>query len=273
MVNKRIMFFLIITIIVIGLLGAGYVFREKIKKRYTLLFFEPKIYSNSQYSRELNYRLFTPKTNESVKYPLIVYLHSFGYNGSDNRLQVNSFASIWAQRNVQSKHPSFVIVPQCPIGKLWAYKDPMGIPFKHYIQDNNEETEEMKMIVEVIKESIDNYPIDDKRVYMVGFSMGATGCWDILTRHPQLFAASVVASGNSDPTKANTIIDIPIWAFSGENDSIAPAQLNKNMVEAINQHGGNAKINILKEEGHDIAHIAFKYPEVLDWLFNQKKRR
>ena len=247
-------------------------FRTGIKHLYYLTYFRSERYSGKNFNRSLNYRLFEPKVPKDKKYPLLIYLHPSGQEGSDNKKQISSLVFEWAKNESQSGFPCYIIAPQCPAGLEWVDKGPMKPPFKHYIQDDHPEGEEMKMIVEVIKNLIHIYPIDSDRIYAIGFSMGATGCWDILSRHPDLFAASIISSGVSDTMTAYKLINIPIWAFSGENDNVAPAILNKTMVESVNRHGGNAKLTLLKSKGHDIGYISFTYPGVKEWLFSQKKK-
>ncbi|MGQ1787251.1 prolyl oligopeptidase family serine peptidase [Saccharicrinis sp. GN24d3] len=233
--------------------------------------FKAYSYNRPNKIRPLNYRLFVPETDEGDLYPLILILHQYGNNGSDNKKQVDGLVYEWASSQNQKNFPCYILAPQCPIGLEWADKGPMSMPYRHYTQDKQEETEEMKMIVEVILNAIHTYNIDKNKIYVVGFSMGATGCWDILTRHPDLFAASVIASGVSDLTKADQLKEIPIWVFSGEHDNIAPAKLNINMVANINKNGGKAKLTLLKGEGHNIGAIAYQYPDVKEWLFMQSK--
>jgi predicted peptidase len=250
----------------------SYQYRNIILNLYYLTYFKPETYSGENFSRNLNYRFFKPETVPDKKYPLLLYLHPSGQNGSDNKKQISNLVFDWARNDSQSRFPCYIIAPQCPEGREWVDKGPMKAPFRHYNQDNYPETDEMKMIIEVINQLLSTCPIDSGRIYAVGFSMGATGCWDILTRYPELFTASIILSGVSDTSKAYKLLNTPIWAFSGENDSLAPANLNKTMVESIILNGGNAKFTLLKGEGHDIGYIPFTYPGVKEWLFSQSKR-
>ena len=268
MLNNRLVYFSLSILFIVFL---SYQFRNRILNLYHLTYFKSETYSSGNFSRSLNYRLYKPKTVSDKLYPLLLNLHPGGQNGDDNKIQISSLVFEWAKNESQSRFPCYIIAPQCPIGREWVDKGQMNAPFKHYNQDDYQETDEMKMIVEVINQLINTYPIDSGKIYAVGFSMGATGCWDILSRYPDLFAASIISSGVSDTSKAYKLANIPIWVFSGENDIVAPAQLNKTMVESINSRGGRAKFTIFKDEGHDIGYISFTYPGVKDWLFDQMK--
>jgi predicted esterase len=53
-------------------------------------------------------------------------------------------------------------------------------------------------VLAVVKEVCDLYSVDRDRVYIVGHSMGATGCWNLAARNPHLFTGIVPISGNAD---------------------------------------------------------------------------
>lgn len=262
---------ILILILFIGCLTLGYWQRESIKNAFYRLRFEPHTYSSESYNLSLNYRLFTPRIEANEKLPIIVSLHPWGQNGSDNKGQVSGLAACWTRAKLQSEYPCYVIVPQCPAGMEWAEKGEMSMPFTHYQQDKWEEVQELILTMEVVDELIDSGLVDASRIYSVGYSMGGTGAWDLITRHPERFAAAVIASGVSDTSKAKNLVDVPVWAFGGENDNVAPVSLNKTMVEKINMHGGDSKITIFKGEGHGIGYKSFVYPGVVEWLFKQKK--
>ena len=222
---------------------------------------------------KLHYRLFIPENYPEITKPLIIYLHGAGERGSDNEKQLGSIFSELIAKRFQKNNASLVVAPQCPLEFEWVDRPASVIPYDHYNQDEVPESEIMKSIVGLITEMIKNYPIDSNRIYIVGFSMGATGVWDITTRYPDLFAAGVPLSGVSDTAKAYLLKNTPIWAFSGELDNIAPARLNQEMVDAVNRHGGKARITIIENGGHGSEGVAFSNHEFSNWLFDQRKSR
>jgi predicted esterase len=63
----------------------------------------------------LPYRLFVPKDYDAKQaYPLVLALHGAGERGVDNMRQGGNGLLVWAQPQVQEKHPCFVLLPQCP---------------------------------------------------------------------------------------------------------------------------------------------------------------
>ena len=124
----------------------------------------------------------------------------------------------------------------------------------------------MQMIAKMQKE----LPIDPKRLYVMGLSMGGYGTWDALQRYPEKFAAAVPICGGGDETAADRI-KAPVWAFHGDADGAVPVQRSRNMIEAIRKAGGKPKYTEYPGVGHNSWSAAFKDPELLKWLFSHHK--
>lgn len=248
-----------------------YMYRYKFIHYFLVQRTKNLVYRSKVFNASLNYRFYEPGKNKNGKLPLILILHGAGARGNDNKAQLGTFCFRFMNRKVQKSNPSYVVVPQCPNGREWVNRSNTGIPYTHYSQDKTDESEEVKLIIELLVELKTRYPIDTNRIYITGFSMGATGTWDITTRYPDMFAGAAIFSGVSDTTKAHLITHLPIWVFSGRNDKIAPAQLNENMCEAINKHDGKCKFTTLEQVGHDCTKEAFKNKELIPWLFSNYK--
>lgn len=87
----------------------------------------------------------------------------------------------------------------------------------------NSTATEAVALVEKLKEK---YPIDEKRVYASGFSMGGIKTWDLLQEHPQSFAALAPMSATVDvghnvyfhasPVEPNRSVPVPVFYAGGE---------------------------------------------------------
>jgi predicted peptidase len=232
--------------------------------------FITKSFEYKRATDSLLYRLYVPKENLiKDKIPLVLVLHSLGECGSDNRKQLNWLSNEFLSGTTQKKYPSIVFMPQCPIGVQWVNTNFTKTPFGHYVQSNIPESIQIKMIMAVISELKQKYPIDSRRIYVVGSSMGASGTWDILTRYPDVFSAAIIISGVSDTTVASKIVHIPIRVYHGRHDNVAPVQLNINMTNAVNSAGGRCNLKIYENAGHNIGEMVIKEPQLLDWLFSQ----
>jgi predicted peptidase len=93
-----------------------------------------------------------------------------------------------------------------------------------------------------------------------------------ITTRPQAFAAAVPVCGVGDPALAAEIVDVPVWAFHGRNDRNVPVRGSSVMIAAIRKAGGDPRYTEYPNEGHAIAHLAYKDSTLLDWMFGQQRK-
>ena len=129
----------------------------------------------------------------------------------------------------------------------------------------------MRMVIEILDKVRENYPVDSRRVYVMGMSLGGYGTWDIITRRPTTFAAAVPICGGGDASKASLIAKTPIWAFHGDEDEMVNVSESRRMIEAIKKAGGQPKYTEYKGVGHNSWVLAFKEPDFLSWIFAQTR--
>ena len=235
--------------------------------------FKSSIYRNDMYGVSIPYRIFKPDGyDKTKKYPLVLYLHGGAALGDDNIKQLEAGPTWWSSKKMQSRYPCFILAPQCPKGHKWTNKPGFAAPFKNYDQDKYPESDIMKSLVDLVEDTCKKYKIDKNRVYATGYSMGATGVWEMITRHPTYFAAAVVVSGENDPSKSTSIRNMPIWVFHGARDDVAPVENSQEMVRAIRNEGGK-KIKFTEYffYGHTIAGTVYRNENIASWLFKQKK--
>ena len=106
----------------------------------------------------------------------------------------------------------------------------------------------------------------------MGYSMGGYGTWNLLMNHPELFAAGVPMCGAGDPSKANVLKDIPVWAVHGALDPTVPVAGSRDMAAAIETAGAkDFHYTELPDAVHDVWNYTYGNAEIFTWLFNQKK--
>ncbi len=204
-------------------------------------------------SKTLPYRLLKPEYIKSGrKYPLVIFLHGAGERGTDNQIQLQSLPTLLAQPAYRKKHPCFLVVPQCPTQQSWQQQFPA--------------------LLEIIDKVMQENPIDKRRIYLTGYSMGAYGTWSLAALRPDLFAAAVPVAGGGDVQTAHQLIDLPIWAIHGNADKAVPVSQSREMIKAIRQAGGSPNYTELKGIGHNCWQQAYTNPNgILPWMFKQKK--
>ena len=228
--------------------------------------FEARVFDDRGFS--LPYRLLRPKdAHGDRKYPLVVFLHGAGERGNDNTKQLVHGMNDFASDEIMAKYPAFVIAPQCPDGRRWVEVD-----WTLEAHTLPEEPSVSLVATLQLNESLQKeFPIDDRRIYLTGVSMGGFGVWDLLARRPELFAAAVPICSGCDPAHADTMKAVPIWAFHGEQDPAVKPKRSREMIEAIKAAGGDPKYTEYPGVGHDSWTRTYAEPAMYAWLFNQQK--
>jgi predicted peptidase len=114
-------------------------------------------------------------------------------------------------------------------------------------------------------------PVDANRLLVTGLSMGGYGVFDILLRHPGMFAGALALCGGGDPSQAAAIRDLPLWLFHGDSDPAVPVRGSRQMVRALRSAGGSPRYTEIEGGGHNMWNIAYQNVEVLHWLLAQSK--
>lgn len=198
-----------------------------------------------------------PYAPEARRYPLVVSLHGSGERGTDNRAQLRNGLSRFEER----RHECIVVAPQLSAGETWGGSWYGG------------ETAGQRALVGLVRALRDRSSVDGARVYGVGFSMGAIGLWDVLARHPDLFAAAVLVAGDLDLAHAAPLVSFPLWSIVGGRDTLVPPDNTRAFAKLVEERRGCAKVTAVASAGHDVWRNAFAHEPVWDWLFAQASDR
>jgi len=228
-----------------------------------LKIFEARVYREGP-AKSLPYRLFKPEKYEAArKYPLVLFLHGAVGAGNDNRLQFNGGNDVPAKALTapenQAKYPCFVVAPQCPVHDRW------GSPYQA------QPTETLRMTLGTLTQLQKEFSIDPDRLYVIGLSAGGHGVWDLISRQPRMFAAAVPICAAGNPDKASLLVHLPIWCFHGDADPLVDVKYARQMIAALKKAGGTPKYTEYPGVGHNSYVSAFKEPDLLPWLFEQKR--
>lgn len=212
----------------------------------------------------------------ALQYPLIVFLHGAGEQGDSrvdpaelDRVLTHGPPSLIENNNWNPTYPSIVVSPQTNVGD-WVPATVHG--FINYL--------------------LNNYQVNDARIYLTGLSMGGRGCWSYVAELAENSHASAIVPicGNGNPSQADQLGSTPIWAFHGEEDNIISAFGGNGsvpMVERINDSEPlfPAKVTIYPGVGHDswtrtynnagmgdesAEYDAFNM-SIYDWMFQYRK--
>jgi predicted peptidase len=212
----------------------------------------------------LPYQLHISSGMDTVqKYPLILWLHGKGERGADNKKQIHWIKN-WLFDSLELSHyTSFVLSPQCSENRMWSNYDKLA----KEITFDTVTPEIQKSILSLIDELSIKYPIDTKRIYIMGISMGGFGVFDMITRYSDRFAAAAPICGGADPKQKENLLKTPIWAFHGEKDVLVDKRHTIVPMEKLKDE--NHILTKYPTTGHDAWNKAFKEKELLRWMFGQ----
>ncbi|WP_440119216.1 prolyl oligopeptidase family serine peptidase [Paenibacillus sp. QZ-Y1] len=198
----------------------------------------------------LDYLLHIPETQEPTepdqKWPVILFLHGAGERGNDlEMLKRNGVPYIVEQ---DRSFPFIVISPQCPENELWAM--------------------EKEVVMAIVEHVLEHYPADPKRVYLTGLSMGGYGAWHLPMDYPNVFAAVAPICGGANPSKAEALQNVPIWAFHGAKDDIVLLSESEGIVKALEALNADVKLTIYPESNHDAWTVTYDNPELYKWFLS-----
>jgi len=187
------------------------------------------------------YHVYLPSgyDNTENKYPLLVFLHGGGARGNsaenpeDLDLVLGSGPPAMIESGEwSSPWPMIVVSPQTHEGTF------------------NPET-----VHRFISWVLSEYRINERRIYLTGFSMGGYGTFKYLQAYSNegYVAAAVPMCGAGDTTQANRLVNIPLWVFHGNYDTVVLTHHSIDMVRSINHLNPQlrAKLTIYPGVGHE----------------------
>lgn len=203
--------------------------------------------------RTINYYWYAPSPPypEGVEFPLVVILHGgTGYSYAGKYL-TNS--------EVQMKYPAFVLVPMIPEHAIWSFPEPTS------------NKQELPNVVKLIKQLSKKYPIDKRRIYILGCSMGGYGVFGASSFYDHVFAAGISISGSWEPLQAKQMTKMPLLVMAGSRDTAVKTSDTRAVVTALKSV--NAPVQSVEYDmGHYCPAPHFYSEKVWKWLFQHKMK-
>ena len=226
----------------------------------TLAAFDSEEFGNG----DLKYRIHSPRNIKiGKKYPLILFLHGSGERGSDNVAQLTHGATEFVK---WANGEAFLVFPQCPQEQRWANSTNSE---STQSQGLGSATLAMESTIGLMQDLIHKKPVDAKRVYAVGLSMGGHGTFDIVARQPEMFAAAagICGAGVRSSEVIERMSSVPMYIAHGADDTVVPVSDSIELADALKKAGGNVAFFELPNTGHDSWTPTFKDPEFYQWMF------
>ena len=183
-------------------------------------------------------------SNSWQNYPLIVAIHGIGELGNGTT-DLSNILNCWTALprliangsfptsfNAAGQSFSFIVIS--PQFKAW----PSGAD-----------------INAVVDYAIQNYRVDQSRIYVTGLSMGGGAVWDFAGTYPSKVAAVVPICGAAwpDGTKAQAIASakLAVWATHNQDDPTVSVNNTTGWVSLLQQYGAEVQSTIFQASGHD----------------------
>lgn len=226
-------------------------------------FFEKHVYKKDE--KEIPYRLLLPQNyNKQQNYPVIITFHNSSRIGNNNEDQVEHLSKIWIRDEIYNKYHAFVIVPQFNERSSNYIKAKNGILVSKPFND-------IHLIFDLLEKFQKEYKIDKSRIYLVGYSMGASTAQNLISISPNKFAAIVSVAAVPDFSNSKALRNKNIFLIHGKKDTDNPYEGSLILFEKLK---GNK--NLVFKTYNELNHGNITIPlllndEIPNWLFKQKK--
>jgi predicted peptidase len=197
---------------------------------------------------QMDYLLALPHDYEKRDaWPLVLFLHGAGERGDDLELVKKHGPPKLIGEG--KEFPFIVVSPQCPKDVWW---EPIEL-------------------TALLDEVISKHNVDKDRICVTGLSMGGFGTWRLAAYTPERFAAIAPICGGGEPYWARRFPNLPTWAFHGAKDTGVPLERSQEMVDALKEKGGQPKLTVYPEAGHDSWTETYNNPKFYEWLLAQRR--
>lgn len=201
----------------------------------------------TQIKVEMGYLLYLPKNyDQQESWPLVLFLHGSGERGDNLELVKKHGPPKLIAAGKQ--FPFIVVSPQCPAQRRWK-------PIE---------------LVALLDDLRSKYKVNDDRIYVTGLSMGGFGAWQMAAYVPDRLAAIAPICGGGETYWTKRFAHLPVWVFHGAKDTGVSLERSQEMVDALKKHGGDPKLTIYPEAGHDAWTETYDNPKFYEWLLEQK---
>jgi predicted peptidase len=144
--------------------------------------------------------------------PLLLFLHGMGERGRNpDAVRAHGPPHVYPQFGLDR----FIVVsPQCPPDQKW----------------------DARHLDEFLTAFCKDHPVDARRVYLTGLSLGGEGAWHLLARCPERFAASVLICGRVTPPPTREVVarlKKPIWLIHSAADAAVPVACSDGVFDAL----------------------------------------
>ena len=202
-----------------------------------------------------NYYLYVPSNvRQNEKRPLVVFLHGSEERGT-NLKSLDSYGFAKYIKKGQT-YDSFILMPQLPKSKYWA------------------NSSEVDKTMALIKKVVNDYNINESKISLSGFSLGAIGIPSIMKKNQNYFSSVVmIAVGGDKKGYASYFKNIPVRFYAGSKDTkLGNSSQTKEFIKAVQKVNSNVESVVFKDAPHNVVDKTLKDGTVYNWMISQTKK-
>ena len=211
--------------------------------------------------KKMDYVLYVPRSFKPGK--MVVALHGLLSTPG----QIMRYPGM---TRLAEKHRFIVVAP-------WGYNNrgwygSLGQRSRTMEPENLGELSE-KDVMNVVATVQQDFPIDERRVYLLGHSMGGGGAFHLAIKYPQKWGAvaTIAPAVYGDPDQLKKIKHLPVIIVQGAKDGLVSVKRTRRWVEKMKQLNMNHRYIEVAEGGHIF--VAFRnLPKIFEYLAQQPKQ-
>ena len=121
--------------------------------------------------------------------------------------------------------------------------------------------------------TLEHFPYDTNRVYVLGMSMGGYGTLDFVNAHPERVAAAMALCGGCSYKEFDGIAEVPTWIIHGSADEKVKVSQSQRVYDWLVSHEKSKRVIFDILVGYDHGALAryFYMPMTYKWLFSHSK--
>ena len=209
-----------------------------------------------------------PEVTTLRSLPLMLFLHGAGERGNKNGESLQKVKKHGPWRNPDLRR-FLVVAPQCPSGLTWS-----GM------------AKGLWTLLRIVRR---RYMVDESRTVAAGLSMGAFGCWSLVSMFPGIIRCVLAVCGGYAPPlpratelrrvvalamrdvkgkEVRSLKKIRVWLFHGSQDQVVVPKGSRELYRALGGRRRSRKhlrLTLFSNTGHACWGRVFRTAGLLEW--------